>query len=144
MERCRDDINTNGVGGCNATLNIICIAGTIGNGNGGAIAGDLFADPLCTSSTFFDDELVNACKEDTTDTGKFSTCPDLLSNLCPNSGDRNANCPPRTLTDNVVDFARWIIQPVVANGTEELTVLSEVGNDDPLVSYVEAGKDHYK
>ncbi len=140
MERCRDDINTNGVGGCNATLNIICIAGTIGNGNGGAIAGDLFADPLCTSSTFFDDELVNACKEDTTDTGKFSTCPDLLSNLCPNSGDRNANCPPRTLTDNVVDFARWIIQPVAANGTEELTVLSEVGNDDPLVSYVEAGK----
>ena len=141
LERCRDDINTNGVGGCNATLDIICRDGTINNGNGGAIAADNpFADPLCTSSSRFDDALIIACNADITDTGKFSTCPTLLSNLCPNSGNRNANCPPRTLTDNVVDFARWIIQPVVANGTEELTVLSEVGNDDPLVSYVEAGK----
>ncbi len=85
LERCRDDIDTNGVGGCNATLNIICDVGT--TGSGGAIAGgDPFADPLCASSSLFDNVLVKACLGDTTGSGKFSVCADLIQEKCPFSG----------------------------------------------------------
>ncbi|MGU9963321.1 MAG: hypothetical protein ACNYPD_04355 [Candidatus Halichondribacter symbioticus] len=139
LRLCRGNLRVNGEDGCKATLNIICRVGTINNGNGGAIAGDLFADPLCTSSTFFNDELVNACKEDKTNEGKFLACPNLLSNLCPNSGNRNVNCPPRPVLANVVNFSRWTEEAVAANGNDELTILGEIGLDDTLVNYVEAG-----
>ncbi|MCA8834239.1 MAG: hypothetical protein K8953_04055, partial [Proteobacteria bacterium] len=140
LERCRDDIDTNGVGGCNATLNIICNVGSAD-----AIVGDPFADPLCASSSLFDNALVKACVGDTTDIGKFSVCNDLLQERCPLSGSRNPECPVQVATG--ADFIRWKQDAVATDGTlpltptTPLTILPEVGADDALENYVQAGDD---
>ena len=139
LERCRDDIDTNGVGGCNATLNIICDVGT--TGSGGAIAGgDPFVDPLCASSSLFDNVLVKACLGDETGSGKFSVCADLIQEKCPFSGVRNPECPAQVQTGNA-DFIRWKQDAVDTDGTTPLTILPEVGADDAEENYVQAGAD---
>ncbi|MCA8836083.1 MAG: hypothetical protein K8953_13460, partial [Proteobacteria bacterium] len=135
LGKCRGDIMTNGPGGCDATARVICVDGRTGPN---PITANIL-DPICQAVSAVDDHLIIACNNDITDTGDYAFCPNLITSLCPATGPRNPECLEPTRTGNA-DFALWRWNPADTNGRDDLDVLSEIGQDDPPVNYVEGAE----